>query len=129
MTYKEFNETHNGMLWYPSRDEPEKILVELYDVRAADDLVIWYDFDRDGYVIERGQQPDEEVAFIRSFQDLEELEQEFEVSETLMINAPRHEESPPPVPHFWSKRALIDLGLFLGVCYLIYVLIEYLSRG
>jgi hypothetical protein len=35
--------------------EPNEILVELCDVRAADGLRITYDFDRDGWVIQQAQ--------------------------------------------------------------------------
>jgi len=41
-------------LWYPRLPEsPSYILVGLIDVRAADDIRISYDFDRDGWRIEQ----------------------------------------------------------------------------
>ncbi len=41
-------------LWYPRAEESRKhVTIELMDVRAADDLRIEYDFDRDGYVIKQ----------------------------------------------------------------------------
>lgn len=58
----------DGQLWYPRLDsEPSTISVRLFDVRAADDLVIGYDFDRDGWTIARDSAPDVEVAFIKSW--------------------------------------------------------------
>lgn len=63
-------------LWYPRQGAtPDTVRVGLVDVRAADDLLISYDFDRDGWVIRMptvhswpsGEEPDEhpvEVAFI-----------------------------------------------------------------
>lgn len=68
-------------LWYPrSDDNPTHLQVGLMDVRAADDIRIHYDFDRDGYVIEQAstfrwdaddeeQDPDwQEVAFVKAWQ-------------------------------------------------------------
>lgn len=52
---KIFGDTIRATLWYP-RVDPEKIkyiTCELLDVRAADDIRISYDFDRDGWVIEQ----------------------------------------------------------------------------
>ena len=41
-------------LWYPRAEKNNKaIVVSLYDVRAADDIRISYDFARDGWVIEQ----------------------------------------------------------------------------
>ena len=43
-------------LWYPRSEGPDnvdRVRVSLYDVRAANDLVIQYDFDRDGYSIQQ----------------------------------------------------------------------------
>jgi hypothetical protein len=63
-------------LEYPRTDRnPDHIRVSLIDVRAADDLLIHYDFDRDGWSIEQasrwewaeGEEIDEdwqEVAFV-----------------------------------------------------------------
>lgn len=63
----------NGRLWYPrNQGEDRQIRVSLYDVRAADDLVIGYDFDRDGWTIARDSNPDREVAFVRAWADLEQ---------------------------------------------------------
>lgn len=38
---------------YPSRqpENPDMLRIQLYDVRAADDLIVSYDFQRDGWVI------------------------------------------------------------------------------
>lgn len=58
----------NGVLWYPrSEGNEELVRVSLYDVRAADDLLIGYDFERDGWVISRDDSPEREVAFIESW--------------------------------------------------------------
>jgi hypothetical protein len=70
-------------LWYPrTDDEPNKIDIGLMDVRAADDLLIEYDFGRDGYSIKQAStfewddendpnglcDPDwQEVAFIQAW--------------------------------------------------------------
>ncbi len=44
-------------LWYPRVDEEglctKEIEVGLVDVRAADSILVSYDFDRDGYVIKQ----------------------------------------------------------------------------
>jgi hypothetical protein len=50
-------QTMNVDLWYPrldksrKSDEPTEIRIGLMDVRAASDILIDYDFDRDGYRI------------------------------------------------------------------------------
>lgn len=63
---------HDGVLWYPRNEgEPPAIAVTLYDVRAADDLIIGYDFERDGWTVARAHEPERELAFIRSWADLE----------------------------------------------------------
>lgn len=67
-------------LYYPrSENEPNKINIGLLDVRAADDLLIEYDFERDGYSIKQAStfvwdeddyicDPDwQEVAFIKAW--------------------------------------------------------------
>lgn len=70
-------------LWYPRNDgEATKINVSLMDVRASDDLLIEYDFNRDGYSIKQAStfewdnkndpeglcDPDwQEVAFIQAW--------------------------------------------------------------
>jgi hypothetical protein len=65
----------DGLLWYPrSDDTPSFIRVELADVRAADNLIISYDFDRDGYSIARETDPETEVSFIRSWKDYEKVD-------------------------------------------------------
>ena len=72
-------------LWYPrleddiprTPDQPTEVAVGLVDVRAADEIIIDYDFERDGYRIRmetgRGEDGEEtentklvEVAFIPS---------------------------------------------------------------
>ena len=42
-------------LWYPDVEENDinKVQVGLIDVRSADDIRIWYDKERDGWVIEQ----------------------------------------------------------------------------
>ena len=63
-------------LWYPRvGDQARYIEVGLVDVRAADNIRISYDFDRDGYVIEQAscfEGPDDdddwqEVAFVQAW--------------------------------------------------------------
>lgn len=57
-----------GLLSYPGvNDNPDAITVELEHVRAADSLVISYDFARDGFVIARLCFPDKEVAFVEAW--------------------------------------------------------------
>jgi hypothetical protein len=49
---EEPNRTIRIDLEYPRVDfNPDKIVVDLMDVRAADSIEISYDFDRDGWVI------------------------------------------------------------------------------
>jgi hypothetical protein len=44
--------TVHAELWYPrNAGNPTEIRVGLVDVRAADDIVIRYDFDRDGWAV------------------------------------------------------------------------------
>lgn len=70
---QQYSESQNGVLWYPRLEKnPTSILVELFDVRAADNLIVSYDYERDGWVIARGLNPDREVAFIRSWEEFEE---------------------------------------------------------
>lgn len=73
-------------LWYPRNDDPARefnhptaIQLGLVDVRAADDIQISYDFERDGYSIKQAsrfewpledevQDPDwQEVAFVKAW--------------------------------------------------------------
>jgi hypothetical protein len=65
-------------LWYPRNDAPESVQsvrVSLMDVRAANDLLITYDFDRDGYSISQpsrfrwyeGDDPNDEAPVEVSF--------------------------------------------------------------
>lgn len=54
-------------LWYPRSDDSAKFIqVGLMDVRAADDLRISYDFERDGWKIEQASvsewEADDEVC-------------------------------------------------------------------
>ena len=72
-----------AQLWYPRANAAESthtVRVSLWDVRAADDLVISYDFDRDGYSIKMAtvhewgvdEEPDPhliEVAFVPAWVD------------------------------------------------------------
>lgn len=39
------------VLEYPSRDEPERVCMDLCDVRAAAPIYIHYDFGRDGWAV------------------------------------------------------------------------------
>lgn len=61
----------NGELWYPRNEGSiPTVIVSLSDVRAADDLVIGYDFDRDGWTIARAEEPERELSFIQAWADL-----------------------------------------------------------
>jgi hypothetical protein len=52
--YPRSQDTVRFDFWYPrTDDEPHLLQVGLYDVRAADDIRISYDFDRDGWKIEQ----------------------------------------------------------------------------
>ena len=42
-------------IWYPRSSLIKAIQVGLMDVRAADDIRIEYDFDRDGWIIKQAQ--------------------------------------------------------------------------
>lgn len=44
-------QTERVEFFYPDREGKTRIIVSLSDVRAADDMVITYDFARDGYSI------------------------------------------------------------------------------
>lgn len=67
-------ESHSPLevrLEYPrSDDRPKTVKVTLEDVRAADSLIIGYDFDRDGWTIAREDEPGE-VAFVPAWSDSE----------------------------------------------------------
>lgn len=55
--------------WYPRVDSPDTvrtITVGLMDVRAADDIEITYDFDRDGYSIKREVMTEEGVWHVHT---------------------------------------------------------------
>jgi hypothetical protein len=68
-------------LWYPRNDdfEVKQIQIGLMDVRAADDIRVSYDFDRNGWVIQQASvfewEPDDterdegwtEVAFVKAW--------------------------------------------------------------
>lgn len=68
-------------LWYPrNKDSAKFIVLGLVDVRAADDIRVSYDFDRDGWRIEQagkfeweagdpncGDQDWQEVAFVKAW--------------------------------------------------------------
>ena len=68
-------------LWYPLSDdfEVKQIQIGLIDVRAADDIRVSYDFDRNGWVIQQASvfewEPDDteqdqgwtEVAFVEAW--------------------------------------------------------------
>jgi len=70
-------------LWYPRNDSDDVVrcvMVGMYDVRAADDILIEYDFERDGYSIKQAsifkwdfddEEMDadwQEVAFVKAWQ-------------------------------------------------------------
>ena len=74
------DKTKRVTLWYPrNRDQAKYLQLSLAEVRAADDIRISYDFDRDGWVIEQAStfewelgdtvcDPDwAEVAFVRAW--------------------------------------------------------------
>lgn len=42
-------------LFYPRNNPIKAVQIELSDIRAADDILIEYDFDRDGWVIKQAQ--------------------------------------------------------------------------
>lgn len=48
-------DTHYVGLEYPRNSDIKYIRVGLMDVRAADDILIEYDFERDGWVIKQAQ--------------------------------------------------------------------------
>ena len=68
-------------LWYPLSDdfEVKQIQIGLMDIRAADDIRVSYDFDRNGWVIQQASvfewEPDDteadqgwtEVAFVKAW--------------------------------------------------------------
>lgn len=58
------SEIHYVDLFYPRQNPGEKVVISLVDVRAADDLVVTYDFDRDGYVLTMN---DTEVGFVEAW--------------------------------------------------------------
>lgn len=63
-------QTQDGTLWYPRVDgNPSSVTVSLYDVRAADALLISYDFERDGWSIAREERPAVEVAFVPAWDE------------------------------------------------------------
>lgn len=76
---EQVNELHVE-LWYPRHRRAKSIRVGLMDVRAASDLVIRYDFDRDGWAISMDETVDRgswmetirenvEVAFIPAWNE------------------------------------------------------------
>jgi len=81
------DETQDAELWYPRNPgNRESVTVSLIDVRAADDLIISYDFDRDGWRIGMDRTrytpglmevlaENEEVAFIPAWNDKPESEE------------------------------------------------------
>ncbi len=65
-------------LWYPRNSEIKKIEISLMDVRAADSILVEYDFKRDGWSIKQAStfewedddtcDPDwQEVAFVQAW--------------------------------------------------------------
>lgn len=73
-------------LEYPrSEGRAKKIIVSLIDTRAADSIVIEYDFERDGWVIKMDEtrevdwgmevvKPEQEVAFIPAWNEKDNLD-------------------------------------------------------
>ena len=73
-------------LWYPTvTDNPDAVTIGLMDVRAADQITVRYDFDRDGWAISMDRtrerdgsdgmevaEPDVEVAFIPAWNEDDE---------------------------------------------------------
>ena len=51
--------------WYPRIEPVGPLRVSLMDVRAADDILIEYEFDRDGWLIKNSDGV--EVAFVPAF--------------------------------------------------------------
>jgi hypothetical protein len=76
---KQWGDALHIQLWYPRNSAIDKIVLGLCDVRAADDIRISYDFDRDGWKIEQASifewdgddpvcDPDwQEVAFVEAW--------------------------------------------------------------
>jgi hypothetical protein len=60
-------------VWYPSSDGQKYVEVGLMHVRAADDIRVSYDLERDGWVIEQDAQSEDgsrawvEVAFLKAW--------------------------------------------------------------
>ena len=49
-------ESYSVSLWYPRQRSIKNIVIDLMDVRAADEIRVSYDFTRDGWVIEQPSQ-------------------------------------------------------------------------
>lgn len=73
-------ETHSVELWYPLIRKNKRVRISLYDVRAADDLVVEFDHKRNGWVLRMDLtyghsdggpidivKRDEEVAFVPAY--------------------------------------------------------------
>jgi len=88
MTYEELNRDHvqqkgrtiNVSLWYPDVNQNiNSVEIDLFDVRAADSILVSYDKDRDGWSIKQASKfhwesddeicdPDwQEVAFVQAW--------------------------------------------------------------
>ena len=76
---KFYGDAAHTWLWYPRNSDIKYLVLGLMDIRAADDIRVSYDFDRDGWVIEQasvfewdGDDPIcdsdwQEVAFIQAW--------------------------------------------------------------
>jgi len=52
-------------LWYPRERKAQSVRVSLFDVRAADDLVISFSFARNGWVIRMDSTHDDDSGIIK----------------------------------------------------------------
>ena len=52
-------------LWYPRVRKAQSVRVSLFDVRAADDIVISFDFARNGWVIRMDSTHDDDSGIIK----------------------------------------------------------------
>jgi hypothetical protein len=75
---------------WPVRPHEREVHITLQHVRAANDLIVFYDLDRDGWVIQSPLwEGTEEVAFIPAWSEAAEAELE-------AINGPTNPQQPTP---------------------------------
>lgn len=68
------DETTDGELWYPRNPgNRDSLTVSLIDVRAADALVISYDFERDGWRIGMDLTHDDGSGIIKTIEENQEV--------------------------------------------------------